>query len=260
MTSQTTHIVPPLQKHTHTLIFLHGKQSTAIEFESELFESQASDRRFLHEIFPGLKWVFPTAKIRTAERFQEEESSWFDMWSVQNPQERPELQISGIRESIACVREVIKQESDIIGSENIILAGISQGCATAIHALLEEGNKLGGFIGLSSWLPFQEHVKATNLTTIQPELLSSADEQDCDRAGALSTPVFLAHSVDDEVVPFINGVQLRDALEEGGMSVEWREYENGGHWVNEPKGVDDIVSFIQKVMGERVLLNQTRSV
>lgn len=31
-----------------------------------------------------------------------------------------------------------------------------------------------------------------------------------------------------------------------GMIVAWRTYEDGGHWVNEPQGVNHIVAFLKK--------------
>ena len=63
--------------------------------------------------------------------------------------------IPGLRESALEILETIKKESEYVPYENIILGGISQGCATAILALLSTGIKLGGYIGLCSFLPFQ---------------------------------------------------------------------------------------------------------
>lgn len=31
------------------------------------------------------------------------------------------------------------------------------------------------------------------------------------------------------------------------MVVSWKEYEDGGYWINEPQGVDEIVSFIRGI-------------
>lgn len=59
---------------------------------------------------------------------------------------------------LTCVKEIssiIHEESEFVPLKNIILGGISQGCATAIFTLLSSGLSLGGFVGLSSWLPFQ---------------------------------------------------------------------------------------------------------
>jgi predicted esterase len=117
-----------------------------------------TDDRTLPETFPTVKWVFPTSKLRESARFKVEMSQWFDMWSTENPQERKEVQVEGLRESIAFILSIIRKEASLVPPERIVLAGISQGCATAIYALLYGGIQLGGFIGLCGWLPFADQV------------------------------------------------------------------------------------------------------
>ncbi|KAI1198988.1 hypothetical protein F5X97DRAFT_342122 [Nemania serpens] len=60
----------------------------------------------------------------------------------------------------------------------------------------------------------------------------------------ISTPVFISHCVDYAVVPFKEGERLRDVLTAYGMTVTWKEYPNGGYWINGPQGVDDLVAFL----------------
>ena len=153
------HIVAPTERHTHTIILLHGRESIASEFASDFFESQTSDERTLPEILPNVKWVFPNSGLRRHARFDTKEQQWFDMWDVRHPLEKKELQIEGLRESISFILSVVRNEASIVQPERVILGGISQGCATAIHALLYGGIRLGGFIGLSSWLPFQDDIE-----------------------------------------------------------------------------------------------------
>jgi predicted esterase len=64
-----------------------------------------------------------------------------------------------LRDSIDTILSIIRHEASIVSPDHIILAGISQGCGTAIHALLHGGTQLGGIIGLCSWLPFQDDVE-----------------------------------------------------------------------------------------------------
>jgi lysophospholipase-2 len=61
--SEHIYSIEPSDTHTHTVILLHGRGSNAIELASEFFESQASDDRFLSQIFPTYKWVFPCAAL-----------------------------------------------------------------------------------------------------------------------------------------------------------------------------------------------------
>ena len=224
----------PTAEHRNTIIFLHGRDSTAEEFATELFESQSSDGRHFCEIFPQFKWVFPYSRLRASARFGSDMCQWFDMWSVEAPWEQVDLQTPGLSESAESILEIINREALEVPLDRIILAGISQGCVTAIYTLLIRNIQLVGFIGFCGWLPYgAEFHKRVEVGE-----------------AALKTPVFLAHAVDDTVVPVANGEALRDELGRLMMAVEWHCYEDGGHWVNEPRGVDDVVAFIMKVTKE----------
>jgi predicted esterase len=193
-------------------------------------------------------------------------SQWFDMWSVENHLEKNEIQIDGLRESVKEILDLIRTEAALISPDRIILGGISQGCATAIHALLYGGIRLGGSIGLSSWLPIEPEITITmadnlawsmvgNRLQYSHKMLNKPTDQaettsvlsDLSSTSVLGTPVFLSHSRDDDVATIANGEKLSTTLERLGMTVSWRPYEDGGHWINEPQGVDDIVSFIPVV-------------
>lgn len=119
--------------HTHTIIVLHGRDSEAQEFASEFFECEATGSetdRTLPALFPTVRWVFPQAKPLRSERFNIEMSQWFDMWSVEDQQERVELQIAGLRSSVDCIAKLIQEEELLIPRRRIFLSGISQGFAT----------------------------------------------------------------------------------------------------------------------------------
>jgi len=132
---------------------------------------------------------------------------------------------------------------------------ISQGCATAIHTLFNSGHRFGGFVGLSGWLPYvnqiedicraqskaAERIQCVNaILSCNREVSTASGNEAC-----LETPVFLGHCKDDEVVPHMNGEALCKGLQDLGMQVEWHAYEDGGHWLNEPEGLDDLVGFLK---------------
>jgi len=184
------------------------------------------------------------------------------MWSVENPEERDELQVDGLKESIAFIISVIQEEATIMSPERIILGGISQGCATAIHALIFSGIQLGGFIGFCSWLPFEKKICEITNASLESKLsayqaglfqLAPANQGSSQtKFNTLSktpfgTPVFLSHSRDDEVVPIRNLEILSQSLKGLGMSVEKKTYDSGGHWISEPEGVDNVVIFLKLV-------------
>lgn len=217
----------PVVPHTQTMILLHGRDSAAQDFASEFFESQASDNRTLMQIFPGMKWVFPSAPELRSERFDCNLPQWFDMWDTENPHEREDQQ--QLDTQVSRIQKIIADEAAVIGSDNLFVAGISQGCAIGIHALLTQDRLLAGFIGLSSWLPKHKELRRNTV------------------ASALSTPIFLGHCEDDEVIAVKHGQELRDRLRDMGVDVRWHSYEAGGHWLNEAQGVNDIVMFVDRL-------------
>ena len=255
------HIVSPQlgNSHTSTVIFLHGRGSTCEEFAAELFESEASQPvdgpRTLPDLLPHVRWVFLRAPVVRSERFDEDMSQWFDIWSVEDPDSRPELQQLGLRASVSLVLGIIRAEEALVPRANIFLAGISQGFATAVAAFFAGGQGLAGLLGLCSWMPLATRAAEAivaegpgadgTLAALQNLYYDADDSLGLSPASVRSTPLLLGHSSDDDVVPVKNGRQLRDMLELLLDSVEWHEYETGGHWIEEPHGIDDIVSFLQ---------------
>lgn len=217
-------VIAPLTEHTHTVILLHGRDSSATEFAEEFLESQTSDGRYLPEIFPTVKWVFPRAMVIPSARFGIELSQWFDMWSTEDPYDCGRESHQSLVDSAIYIQSIIQDEIRVLGcGKKIFLGGISQGCATAIATLMDQEVELGAFLGFCGWFPAIR----------------------CRPSGAWNTPVFLAHSQDDEVVAIRHGERLRDCLRSGSMAVTWRSYEDGGHWVHEPQGVNDLVDFMR---------------
>ncbi|KAI0452037.1 lysophospholipase II [Xylaria acuta] len=229
MTSDTTYIIEPKAAHTHTIIFLHGRDSNCKEFADELLESEASESvdqpQTLQGLFPNIRWVFPTAPALPSKRFGTDMSQWFDMWSVENPAERPELQHPGLHQSIEKILGVIKKEEMLVPRERIFFADTPGGFA--------------GSIGLCSWMPAssraEDDQRSGDTANIENLARYAQHLRPIVMESIRSTPVFLSHSVDDNVVPIKNGRELRDILQSRRLQVEWREYEDGGHWVNEPQ-------------------------
>ncbi|KAI1122168.1 lysophospholipase II [Nemania abortiva] len=258
MAGDTTYTVePPAAVHIHTVIFLHGRDSSSKEFADEFFESEASQPtdqpRTLRDLFPSVRWVFPSAPILQSKRFGTDMSQWFDMWSVENPAERPELQRPGLERSVEQILSIIKEQELLVPRERIFLGGISQGFATAIATFFTDTREgFAGLIGLCSWMPvtFRNADYQSFGTSENPQNSPDNAQQ---RPPAVvesnrKTPIFLGHSADDDVVPIANGRELRDIVQSRRFQVEWREYEDGGHWINEPQGIDDIAHFMNSLM------------
>ncbi|KAI2467917.1 phospholipase/carboxylesterase [Annulohypoxylon bovei var. microspora] len=260
--SQNTYVAGPQDpnNHTHTIIFLHGRDSECEEFAGEFFESEASipvgQPRTLLDRLLNVRWVFPLAPVLPSARFGGAMSQWFDMWSVENPEEQAELQKEGLQMSVGAILEVIRQEEKLVPRQNIFLGGISQGFATALATFFSDGQGLAGLIGLCSWMPLNgvansliapKQDETALFNALQDAYLSQPDVKRVDPVAIKPTPVFLGHAEDDEVVPIQNGKQMRDILHNLNLEVNFHEYQDGGHWINEPEGVDDIVDFVTKI-------------
>jgi lysophospholipase-2 len=75
----------------------------------------------------------------------------------------------GLRESIDDIVNIVQEESKTVSLDRVVHGGMSQGCATAISALLCSGLTLGGFIGMYSWLPFQNLISDFSSSTKNKE-------------------------------------------------------------------------------------------
>lgn len=257
------HIIPPKSRHTRTIILLHGRGSTGPEFAAELLrEGRSTAGATLAQHLPGCKWVFPGASARRSSVFHEDLTEWFDVHSLTDPQARAEAQVEGLRQGIEYVRGVVARELEALrgDAERLVLGGISQGAAMAVHVLLSGRKRLGGFVGFCGWMPFAADVERigkegdgrARLELLAEFYRSTLGLQSEGLVGdlekeALSTPTFLSSSVDDDIVDVSLGRQAKALLEGLGMRVAWREYADGGHWLNEPHGIDDLVGFLETV-------------
>ncbi|KAI5847590.1 putative acyl-protein thioesterase 1,2 [Tricharina praecox] len=156
----TPFVVSPIGEHTHTLILLHGRGDSGPSFGSGLYIATPSSGFSLPSLYPGLKFMFPTTAVRYSTTFREDMNEWFDTASLTFPEEQGHLQREGLREAVIHLSALIEAEvRNGIPHDHIIVGGISQGCATALHVLLALGHQLGGFVGMSGWLPFASNIR-----------------------------------------------------------------------------------------------------
>ncbi|CAG8981242.1 hypothetical protein HYALB_00003840 [Hymenoscyphus albidus] len=283
--STTTTIIPPTKPHTHTIIFLHGREDYGSNLANSLFDSKssspttsASGSLSLRELFPSVKWVFPTAPLRYCARRDEEFqkssfasllegeeviSQWFDIWDLQNPGERKGLMREGLRESIRQIEGIVEEEAGIVGSSKVILGGISQGCAAGIYAVLVTGMRIGGFMGVSGWLPFLRDIqrmpagcqgKIEGVSAHVQEFLGYHGYQPPKNGNTCydKSPMFFSHSKDDETVPFAYGDALfRNvrSIMDNHDNIIFRQYKDGRHWIHPRHGVDDMFAFLHNIVG-----------
>lgn len=310
-------VIPPLQNddHTHTIILLHGRGSNSERFGRVFIEATGIAKRL-----PTVKFVFPTASKRRSTVLKRVPiNQWFDNYSLEDPNTRTELQLDGLWESSAFLRRLVDEEAGILarrkknggnvdvdvdaaaavgggdddGYSRVVIGGLSQGCAASVFCLLGglsshgERQRLGGFIGMSGWLPLEReiagilkmdnggqgqsddgdededdpfahdsdgddipaHIQAVN--HVREVLELPPIEADADElVSHLKTPVFLGHGSLDEKVSVNLGRRMAAILSDGfGMDVTWKAYENLGHWYEVPTEIDDAIQFLQEKAG-----------
>ncbi|EER24902.1 Phospholipase/Carboxylesterase family protein [Coccidioides posadasii C735 delta SOWgp] len=156
-------ILPPRRQHTHTVILLHGRGGNGRDFGVELITTKLLSCDTLPQRFPSTKFIFPTAKLRRSTQFKRIPiAQWFDLTNLGTENERRDIQHEGLRESAQFVHRIIEEEAALVGIGNVVVGGLSQGAAQALHILMsyDDGGKggLGGYVGMSGWLPFQKEM------------------------------------------------------------------------------------------------------
>jgi phospholipase/carboxylesterase len=98
----------------------------------------------------------------------------------------------------------------------------------ALHIATRSPLKFAGVIALSCYLPLSRELAAKK----QP-----AND---------ATPFFMAHGVQDPVVPFLLGDESRAELQKAGYAVEWHDYPMP-HSVCEPE-VAHLRAFLKRLL------------
>ncbi|KAM3446247.1 hypothetical protein MY3296_009846 [Beauveria thailandica] len=268
-------VVPPTAAHTHTILLLHGLGSTGERFGRELLDTaMTSSGKSLTDLLPHARFVFPTSKRRRSTAFGRSMlTQWFDLCRTQDPAYLPDRQLQGLAESASEILAVMRDELSRVPPGNLILGGLSQGCAMALAVLLCLDHPVGGFIGMSGFLTYESGLRmvlaeddygdgfdpffdAQRPAREQPvraqeyerELLClDPVKEPLSECTACRTPVLLGHGAEDEKVPIRLGEAAREIMRAAGYCVDWKRYENQGHWYKIPDQIDDIVNFISRI-------------
>lgn len=206
---------------THSVIWMHGLGADANDFVPVIPELRLpEDRR--------IRFVFPNAPVRPVTiNNQMPMRAWYDIIALSNVSR--DVDETGLRGSQAAIEALINRENKRgVPTENIILAGFSQGCAMAYQTGLRSQKKLAGLICLSGYLPMADKTVAEHNTA------------------NLDMPIFIAHGTYDPVVDIRFAQQTREWLLANNYSnTEWRTYPMA-HSVNLDE-INDISAFLQKI-------------
>jgi phospholipase/carboxylesterase len=183
---------------SHAVIVLHGLGADGNDFAPIVPELELGDTGPVRFVFPHAPVMPVTINNGIAMR------AWYDIYMADLVRREDE---KGLRASQAMVEALIARENGRgIPSENIVLAGFSQGCAMALQTGLRHPRRLAGIVGLSGYLP----LAAT----------ASSERHEANHR----TPIFLAHGTMDPVVPFERAQATLEALQAMDYDVRFKTY------------------------------------
>ena len=137
-----------------TVIWLHGLGADGHDFAGIIPQLQLPQQL-------GIRFIFPHAPERPVTLNNGfTMRAWYDIYSLNNLHREDR---AGIEVSERAIGQLImQQQSAGIPANRIILAGFSQGGAMALHTGLRYPLRLGGIIGLSTYLPLLPDFGATS--------------------------------------------------------------------------------------------------
>jgi phospholipase/carboxylesterase len=203
-----------------SVIWLHGLGADGHDFEPAVPQLARARGR-------AVRFVFPHAPVRPVTlNGGMPMRAWYDILQLNRRAAEDE---AGVRSSDAAVRTLIRRENERgVPSEQIVLAGFSQGGAMALYCGTRMPEKLAGMIGLSCYMPI-----AAAFSTER-------------HAANHGTPIFLAHGSLDPVIELQMGETSRALLVAAGYAVEWHSYPMGHSVCAEELAA--IAAFLQRVL------------
>lgn len=181
-----------------SVVWLHGLGADGSDFVPLVPELVRAD-------WPAVRFVFPHAPVRPVTinggmRMR----AWYD---IRDMDLANRADAEGVAQSVAQVEALVVREGERgVPPSRVLLAGFSQGGAVTLAAGVRRTEPLAGLVALSSYLP----LGAATLQAMQP--------------AARAQPVFMAHGLQDPVVPYAAGKRSRDALRDAGFAVDWHAY------------------------------------
>ena len=199
------------------LIWLHGLGADGHDFEPIVPELGLQDL--------ALRYIFPHAPIRPVSiNNGEEMRAWYDFEPHSETAGADDMQVSS-----DAINTIIESQLDAgLPSERILLAGFSQGGVIALYVGLRHPMRLGGLIGLSTYL----HDPATT------------EEERTD--ANLALPILLGHGHGDPMIPIMRAATARENLIRMAYDVEWHDYPMGHQVCLEE--IQAISDFIRRIL------------
>jgi phospholipase/carboxylesterase len=210
-------VTPAAAPADAAVIWMHGLGADGYDFVPMLPELELPESARVRFVFPHADVRPVTVNAGYAMR------AWYDIRDL-TPEGRDDE--AGLEMTRGRIEKYIAAErAQGIDARRIVLAGFSQGGATALHVGLRHAERLAGIIALSCYLPLRDRLAT-------------------DAVGAnRDTPILMCHGREDVVVLPAFGEISRDALLAAGLPVEWRAYPMG-HNLCRPE-IFDIAAWLR---------------
>ncbi|GJE87880.1 phospholipase/carboxylesterase [Phanerochaete sordida] len=217
--------VHPREDLRGTVIFLHGLGQRAQQWRPAV-QSMARS-------LPGVKWILPQSPSMPITMYNHEfRRAWFDL------EDLPPTNESGSDSVCRQINHVLQSLEQIVHAElhgrpqspKVVVAGFSQGGATAMMLALTSLHEIGGVASLSGWIP---HISRPGMRQIEPSL-----------------PVFWGHGTEDPEVPLAIGQEstlfLQEDLGLPEATITFRSYEDLGHDVCQQE-MQDLAAWLDAI-------------
>lgn len=184
---------------THTrasVIWLHGLGADGHDFEP-----------VAHALnLPHIRFVLPHAPYRPVTlNHGYDMRAWYDIFGLQSDsaQDSHGIRAMQTEHDALIAAELARGRS----SQQIVLAGFSQGGAMCLHTATRYPQPLGGVFALSTYLPLAD--------TLDDEL----------HAANRQLPIWMAHGRYDSIITLETAQRSCDRLREVGLPVSWQVYD-----------------------------------
>ena len=186
-------------KPIFSVIWMHGLGADGNDFVPIVYELALLPETSIRFIFPHA----PERSVSINNGYVMR--AWYDIYDQSLGLSEDE---EGIRQSQQAIEKLIEQEVQRgIPSQNIILAGFSQGGVMALQIGLRYKNEIAGIMALSCYLSLSQ--------TLVDEI-SVVNRL---------APIFMAHGSNDMVIPIIKAKASKEKLLASNCNVEWHEYD-----------------------------------
>jgi len=182
----------------YSVIWLHGLGADGHDFVPIVPQLKLGEAHGFRFVFPHAPVIPVTINGNMSMR------AWYDIRSMSMSRDQD---VEGIKNAAAQTGDLIRAEQNRgVPANRIFLVGFSQGGAVALYVGLRYPERLAGIMALSSYL-------------LMPELLESERSE-----ANLDVPLFIAHGIQDPVVPFSAGEHSAKQLAALDYPLSWQSY------------------------------------